>query len=236
MPFNLQIHGFETLFYAFAAYDAAEMASADRMNGSTIAALVLSAAAGDESAFNRLVNGLGGVVWHVIHLHGVSASDADDVAQGVWFRLAQHLPRIREPEKLPGWLATTARRECVVVSRRSARALPHELQADALRDAAPDLSEASELRERRQAVREAFAVLDPRCRELLGLLTIDPALQYSDIAETMGMPIASIGPTRIRCIEKLRRTRPIRRLMATDESPVSAPTSLPLNQQGGAGA
>jgi RNA polymerase sigma factor (sigma-70 family) len=196
------------------------MTPGDRLDGTTIARLVHAAAAGSEAAFVELTSGLGGVVWAQVRAFGLSPADGDDVVQGVWLRLAQNLAKIREPEKLPGWLATTARNECRVVVRRAARPVPALLQTDASRAVVPDASADIEHRERRDAVHAGLAALDARCLELLSLLSVDPPIPYEQIAESMAMPVASIGPTRGRCIDKLRRTKPLRVLLGDpDDDP-----------------
>ena len=120
-------------------------------------------------------------------------------------RWHQHLDRIREPEKLGAWLATTARRESLRVIRRGSRERPSD---------EPDLFEApsDEMfdrllveRERDGALWRAFAKLSERCKTLLRLLVSDEEPSYEEIGAAMGMPIGAIGPTRIRCLDKLRR-------------------------------
>jgi RNA polymerase sigma factor (sigma-70 family) len=165
--------------------------------------LVRRAAAGDQRAWDQLVQGYAGLVWAVARLHGLSASDAADVSQVTWLRLVEQVGRLRQPERLAAWLATTARRESARVARRAAR------QVGDGRDVAdgPDDATADgrvELEERDALLRRAFAGLTPRCRELLGLLLADDNLSYAEVSQILEMPVGSIGPTRARCLACLR--------------------------------
>ncbi|TDC82173.1 sigma-70 family RNA polymerase sigma factor, partial [Micromonospora sp. KC606] len=144
--------------------------------------LVTAAAAGDESAWAELVRRYTPLVYSVIRSHDLSGADASDVNQTVWLRLVEHLGRVRDPQALAAWLATTARRECYRLSRLARRTQlvdPYDDTLDAHHgfSPVPDATGPGEelLRaERRQALREGFAQLPPRCQELLSLLTADP--------------------------------------------------------------
>ncbi|WP_229401513.1 RNA polymerase sigma factor [Micromonospora okii] len=180
------------------------------MTDRSATALVAAAGAGDESAWAELVRRYAPLVAAVIRAHGMSRADAADVNQTVWLRLVERLDQIRDPEALAAWLATTTRRECYRLSRLDRRSRPvdpyddtldarHGLPAEA---GAPD--EALLRAERRQALREGFAQLPPRCQELLALLTADPPVSYREVGERLGMPLGSIGPTQARCLHRLR--------------------------------
>jgi RNA polymerase sigma factor (sigma-70 family) len=115
---------------------------------------------------------------------------------------------LRDPGALPGWLATTTRREC----SRVRRAAWNPQVADYVPDAEkiPDrLAVTAEqellMAERHTALREAFADLPQGCRRLIALLIEDPPVPYAEISARLGMPVGSIGPTRSRCLDKLRR-------------------------------
>src|ERR1700675_1391580 len=86
--------------------------------------LVRSAGAGASDAWNELVNRFAGMVWSVARRHRLNASDAADVSQTTWLRLVEHLNRIEHPERVGGWLATTARRESLRVLRLADRQVP----------------------------------------------------------------------------------------------------------------
>jgi RNA polymerase sigma factor (sigma-70 family) len=168
--------------------------------------LVRRAAAGDQRAWDQLVQGYAGLIWAVARLHGLSASDAADVSQVTWLRLVEQVGRLRQPERLAAWLATTARRESARVAKRAARQVPvgdGRDGADGPDDATADGR--VELDERDALLRRAFAGLTPRCRELLGLLLADDNLSYAEVGQILAMPVGSIGPTRARCLACLRR-------------------------------
>ncbi|MFG1955679.1 RNA polymerase sigma factor [Micromonospora sp. NPDC048830] len=182
------------------------------MTDRSATSLVSAAAGGDESAWGELVRRYTPLVYSVIRSYDLSRADAADVNQTVWLRLVEHLARVRDPEALAAWLATTARRECYRLSRLGRRTQPFDPYDDAL-DAYHGFSRAADsaapdeelLRaERRQALREGFAQLPPRCQALLALLTADPAPSYREIAERLGVPVGSIGPTQARCLRRLR--------------------------------
>jgi RNA polymerase sigma factor (sigma-70 family) len=169
--------------------------------------LVRAAADGDSAAWDELVHRFGQIVWGIARRHGLSAGDAADVAQTTWLRLFENLDRIEFPDRVAGWLATTARRESLLVLRNNGRQVP------AGDDAASDLPElGSEAVDRRLLVSErnrelwaAFERLPRRCQLMLFLLNGDPPLSYEELSTALQMPIGSIGPTRGRCLECLRR-------------------------------
>ncbi len=188
--------------------------------------LVAAARDGDAQAWNALVDRYAGLVLSICRRHRLSDGDAADVSQTVWLRLVENLGSLRDPQALPGWLATTARRECLGVLRagrhRSWAPLNDEL--DAVDDPAVDdaLLEA----ELHDALRRAFLELPERCRRLLGLLVQDPPPSYEEIGARLGMPIGGIGPTRARCLDKLRHCPALAPLIpATGTGPTAGPTT-----------
>jgi RNA polymerase sigma factor (sigma-70 family) len=183
-----------------------------------VATLMGRAGAGERSAYDALVGMFGGLVWHIARTWGLSPEDAADVSQTVWLRFVEQLERIREPERVGAWLATTTRRECQATSRRRARVVPVDL-VDLERQGTSHLPgieavDASRLEttDRAAAVRLAFAQLPERCRDLLTLLFADPPLSYDEIAVTLDMRIGSIGPTRQRCLKGLKAHPEIARI------------------------
>jgi RNA polymerase sigma factor (sigma-70 family) len=178
----------------------------DGVERADLGQLVVGAAGGDTNAWDELVDRFSGLVWHIARGHRLGDADAADVAQTVWLRLVESLPRLREPAALGGWLATTTRHECLRVLRISGREVPDE--SDALvdipsTDASPEA--VAELAEDRQLVRAALDRLSERCRTLLRALAYSPDDSYADISAALGMPVGSIGPTRARCLQRLRR-------------------------------
>jgi RNA polymerase sigma factor (sigma-70 family) len=185
--------------------------------GRTAGELVRAAANGDQGAWNDLVDRFSGLVWGVARKHRLNDSDAADVCQATWLRLVEHLGNLREPEAVAGWLVTTARRECLRVLRESDRQIPVDvateidLRAD---DTLPDADAALLELERAEALRRAFAGLPASCRALLAMLLADPPHSYVEISERLGMPIGSIGPTRARALDRLRRSPELTSLFA----------------------
>jgi len=171
----------------------------------SVVALVARAAGSDQDAWNELVERYAPLVWTICTRYRLSSHDIEDVGQNVWLLLVEQLGKLREPAALPGWLATTTSREClrvVTTAQRTATRLDDapEFAADVMID------EEILLAERDAALRLAFAELQPSCRQLLGMLISDPPHSYSQISETMGIPMGSIGPRRARCLERLRRS------------------------------
>ena len=170
--------------------------------------LVARASSGDSRAWDALVDRYAPLVRSICRKYQLGPADADDVAQSVLLHLVDHLDQLRDAAALPGWLATTTRRECWRVMRtsRAPRMVFFEPNADYRRDeqcGAPDqhLLEA----ERHAAVREAFTHLPQEGQALIAMLIADPPLPYAEISAKLGMPVGSIGPTRSRYLDKIRR-------------------------------
>ncbi|HUR04437.1 MAG TPA: sigma-70 family RNA polymerase sigma factor [Nonomuraea sp.] len=176
------------------------------------AALVRAAADGDAGAWKELYLRHSGLVWAVARAYLVNGSDAQDVCQTTWFRLAEHLTRLRDPDKVGAWLASTARHEALRVIRASGRATPVSdmglLGAD-IDERSPELlileaEEAIADAERALVMWAAFEELSDRCRRLLRLLIASPRPTYQEIASGLGIAVGSIGPIRARCLQRLR--------------------------------
>jgi RNA polymerase sigma factor (sigma-70 family) len=174
--------------------------------------LVELAKRGDGEAWRRLVDRYRRVVWSATYGFRFDRATRDDICQLAWMRLVDHLDRIREPERLGGWLATTARRECIAVVRMRARTDVRDDVGDEVPAAVPELDSSLIRAETTRVVAEAFEELDAACRQLLRLLVAEPPLSYGEISAMLGMPVGSIGPTRARCLEKLGRRPSIRRI------------------------
>jgi RNA polymerase sigma factor (sigma-70 family) len=167
-----------------------------------VAELVQAAADGDRDAWDALVDRFNGLVWSVARSHRLSTIDASDVVQTTWLRLVENLSRLQDPERVGAWLATTARRESLRTLRQSARQVPTEELPEVPEDARLDAALLVEERDR--ALWQAFGELSERCQALLRILVADPPPSYEDISAALDMPIGSIGPTRQRCLERLR--------------------------------
>ena len=174
----------------------------------TVSDLVARAKAGDRQAWDALVERYAPLIWSICRRHRLGRADADDVGQSVWLRLVDQLDRVRDPAALPGWLATTARRECLRVlgAVQGPRASVYALDVESLPDERADLADQGLLAaERHAALREAFDQLPPNGKQLISLLIADPPLPYADISAQLGIPVGSIGPNRSRYLDKMRR-------------------------------
>jgi RNA polymerase sigma factor (sigma-70 family) len=172
---------------------------------SATARIVSCAARGDQHAWDQLVERYSGLLWSVARAHRLTSVDAADVVQSSWLRLVEHLAEIRNPDGIGAWLATTARRECLRVLRDTARYEPVD-DIETLTGVDPgDLDGALRTAERNAGLRRAFERLPARHQALLRLLTTDPTPSYEEIGAALAMPIGSIGPTRARALERLRR-------------------------------
>jgi RNA polymerase sigma factor (sigma-70 family) len=175
--------------------------------------LVARCRAGDASAWAVLVRRYQRLVYAVVLRAGCDEHTAADVFQTVFARLLEHLPRITQPEKLQAWIVTTAKREVLRERRLAGRtvSLTRADGDDALEDTVADDSPLAEvvLEELQQLdlVRGGLDRLDTRCRDLLLLLfrDEDEHVPYDEVARRLAIPVGSVGPTRARCLGKLRR-------------------------------
>jgi RNA polymerase sigma factor (sigma-70 family) len=173
----------------------------------TVVALVDRARDGDQAAWDEIVERYAPLVWSVCQRYRLSQADADDVGAIVWLRLVERLDSIREQAALPGWLATTTRRECLNLLRIRDRYT--EFDDNQHDDTAPASDHRLLAQERHIALRAAFAELSEQCQQLLTLLFHDPPTPYATISATMGLPVGGIGPSRQRCLDKLRTSAPM---------------------------
>jgi RNA polymerase sigma factor (sigma-70 family) len=186
----------------------ADSAITESLTELTVNELVARAKGGDSEAWDELVERYAPLLWSICRKHRLGGADADDVAQSVWLRLVDQLDRLRDPAALPGWLATTARREClrVLYMSHGPHAAMYARDVETLPDERAGLAEQGLLMSERQAaLREAFAQLPPNGQELISLLIADPPLPYADISAKLGIPVGSIGPNRSRYLSKMRR-------------------------------
>jgi RNA polymerase sigma factor (sigma-70 family) len=190
--------------------------------------LVTRAAKGEKQAWDALVERFIPLIWSICRNHRLSNADAEDVGQIVWMQLTGQLGKIRDPAALPGWLATVTRRECLRVMDATHR-LPmvgYVIDAEIIADERSAAAEQELLAtERHAALREAFAALSPSDQQLIALLLDDPPVSYTEISARLGIPVGSIGPTRRRCVDKLRRHPAIAALISTDTGPAKEMTA-----------
>jgi RNA polymerase sigma factor (sigma-70 family) len=175
----------------------------------SVIALVARVGDGDQEAWDELIERYAPLVWSICRRYQLSRQDIDDVGQNVWLLLVEQIGNIREPAALPGWLATTAKRECLRVLRVTRRndhaGLPPEDQMPS-DPAAAMIEQEVIVAERDAALRAAFAELSGICHELLAMLLSDPPHPYAEVSSTLGMAVGSIGPMRARCLGRLRRS------------------------------
>jgi len=191
------------------------------VDDSPTADLVLRARKGDSYAWDALVERFAPLIWSICRRYSLGRADADDVGQYVWLRLVDQLEAVHDPAALPGWLATTTQRECIRALRtaRHQQALGHELDVEGTPDEqARTVEQELLLAERHTALREAFSRLPPPCRRLIAVLLEDPPVPYAEISARLGIPVGSIGPSRGRCVEKLRRDPAIAALINAEDA------------------
>ena len=173
-----------------------------------LSVVLKAAAAGDQEAWTVITDRFTRLLWAVARSYRLSHDDAGDVVQNTWLRLLENLTTIHQPEALPGWLATTARREALGVLRRQGRdvlARTDDQMTDHADPLAAELDTALLEDERDAELWASFGQLSDRCPHLLrALMAVDRPV-YAEVAEAFDMPIGSIGPTRMRCLEQLRR-------------------------------
>jgi len=186
--------------------------------------LVTRARHGDQRAWDDLVERYAPLVWSICHRYQLKSADAEDVHQTVWLLLVSQLNKIRDPVALPGWLATTTRRECVRVLRaaRGPHADGSGPDVETIPDQQAEMADQELLvAERHAALREALARLSPCCQRLIGKLIEDPPLTYAQISASLSIPVGSIGPLRGRCLDRLRGDPVIAALIDADAAAVS---------------
>jgi RNA polymerase sigma factor (sigma-70 family) len=170
--------------------------------------LVRAAADGDAGAWGRLVDRFAGLLWSICRAYRLTDEDAADAVQLTWLRLLEHLDRIRDPQRLAGWLATTCRRECQALLRKSRSSVSFEPeQMDRLSGGSPaddPLLTADE----HAALWQAFQLLSDWCQQVLRELIVeaeDGPPSYRLAAARLQAPVGSLGPTRARCLGQLRK-------------------------------
>ncbi|MEO5851203.1 MAG: sigma-70 family RNA polymerase sigma factor [Nocardioides sp.] len=182
------------------------------LDPSTVPMLVRAASNGDPQAWEALVDRFLPMVRGIVGRFRLPPADAADVNQTVWLRLVEHLGDLREPAALPGWLATTARREALRSLQTHGRSFPVDPQGSTLHSEVDEAEIDREVLRQEQAVavRAGLDELSQQRRELLELLVADPPVTYDEISRRLDIPIGSIGPTRARALNQLRNTEALR--------------------------
>ena len=185
---------------------AAPSATGNAERGQRLAGCLQRARDGDRAALDEVVLELNPLLWHVARAQGLAKEDASDVVQTTWLELVRRLREIRTPEALTGWLVSTTRREAWRVRDRVRRQQPG-LDAEVLEaipDTGPELGERMDVDERDRVLVRHFRRLPEHCRALLRIVASVDRPHYPIVAEALGVPRGSIGPTRGRCLGKLR--------------------------------
>lgn len=183
-------------------------AGAPQLEATGVSELVRAAAEREPGAWDALVDRFAELIWAVARGLGLSPADAADVSQTTWLRLAEHLGRLREPDRVGAWLATTARNESLRTLKRASRQIPTDWDANPARARGYDEPppDARLLRdERNAALWQAFDDLPGPCKVLLRYLIVEPAPSYAEVSAVLDIPVGTIGPRRNRCLDNLRR-------------------------------
>ena len=169
------------------------------------APVVSRALDGDPTAWPELVERLKRPAWKVVVSFRLEREEANDAFATTMLRLYEYLGKVREPEKLPSWITTVARNEvhAILRARRRSDAVAMLVEPGAAPSAEDEIDQDADLR---PALRAAFEQLPELWQRLLLLVMTDPPTPYAEISATLGIPIGSIGPTRQRCLEHLRRS------------------------------
>ncbi len=160
---------------------------------------------GDVRALDRLVRLLTPMLWHVVRAYRLDRGAAEDVVQTTWLALVRHRDAVEDPQALVRWLTVTARREAWRVARAAQRVESTEDSVLDLRADPQEGPEAAALRRRRdEELWRAVATLSERCQRLLRVVAFTERADYTALSAALRMPVGSIGPTRGRCLAKLR--------------------------------
>lgn len=160
---------------------------------------------GDESQLSELVGLLTPILWHTARAQRLDRETAEDVVQSAWLALVRNSDSIADPQAVLGWLITTARRESWRVLKRDGRDEPKEFDDDDVIAPLSDLPEERVLADDDASrLWQHLARLPQRCQALLRVIAFADRPDYAAVAQALGMPIGSIGPTRGRCLAKLR--------------------------------
>lgn len=170
-------------------------------------ALVERAAAGDERAWQLLINRFDATIRALARRHGLNTYDCDEVAQRTWLALHRHVGTLGTHPAIGGWLLLTARRECLRVLAAGKRELPAEDPVAGREPTGEPIDETLLENERRDALHRAIRRAPDHERRVLDLLLRHPELTYDELSIALGIPKGSIGPTRGRCIARLRGDR-----------------------------
>ena len=169
--------------------------------------LVRQCLSGSEEAWSLLIEKYKALIYSIPVKYGLPPQEAADVFQATCVELLARLPELREPRALPKWLIQVAHHECYRWKRQSQRLISRDFQRDLPEPQTPAIAEALvQQTHEEQMLREAMTTLSPKCRRLIELLFFEtPSRPYSEVASELGLAVGSIGFTRQKCIDRLRR-------------------------------
>lgn len=162
---------------------------------------------GDSGAWAEIVRRYSSVVFATVRSFRLQDADVFDAVQMTWLRLAENIRQVQFPDRLAGWLATTARRECLHILRQQAKHAPTmtEVMTDNIVDPCVGPEQRVIDRDLRRTLWSLVAELPPQRRMLLRALFTDSPRPYAELVQTAGIPLGGIGPTRARALKQLRR-------------------------------
>jgi RNA polymerase sigma factor (sigma-70 family) len=166
--------------------------------------LLALARQGDGDAWAEVVGRYRGLVSSVVRAYRLQDADARDAEQRTWLRLVEHLGSLRDPDRLGGWLATTASRECLRILREGQTLVG--LEMDAVPATEPGVEEQVVDADTAARLWQIVATLPPRGRTIMRALFADEPRPYAEVARATGIPIGSLGPSRARLIDRVRRS------------------------------
>jgi RNA polymerase sigma factor (sigma-70 family) len=177
------------------------------LQSASIPDLVEEAKGANPQAWTELVSRFGMMIAATGRRYRLTPADVAELQQTTWLRLVENIHRVEQPERLGGWLATTARRESLHLLRRSSRYCSgaDQMLANMPDTHLPEPDARPIAGEREIVLRSAWEKLQPRCQEILSRLVADEPVGYKDLSSLLQMPVGSIGPTRARCLQHLRR-------------------------------
>lgn len=169
--------------------------------------LVKECLTGNEAAWIRLIDKYKALIYSIPVKYNLPPQEAADVFQSTCVELLVRLPELRDPRALPKWLMQVAHHECYRVKRLNQRVVSRDTEEDTLEPETPPIAETLvQQTQEEQILREAMAILTPQCRRLVEMLFYEsPSRPYAEVAAELGLALGSIGFTRQKCIERLRR-------------------------------
>jgi RNA polymerase sigma factor (sigma-70 family) len=169
--------------------------------------LVKECLSGNESAWSLLIEKYKALIYSIPVKYRLPAHEAADVFQATCVELLHRLPELREPRALPKWLMQVAHHQCFRYKKLQQRLVSRDGDADLPEPGTPAIAETLvQQTQEEQMLREAMTALSPQCRRLVELLFFEtPARPYTEVAAELGLAVGSVGFTRQKCMDRLRK-------------------------------